>query len=156
MIRPAEPSDYAEMDAVFRASAKALCAGFYASETIEGWAGEPWPERFQLSSESGDDIYVHEQDSRIICFGAINVEKQLLESLFVHPAVAGTGVGQKMLDFLVSKAREGGVKTLHLVSSLNAANFYARNGFVETGREQFQTKGGVVLDSVRMKRVLRT
>ena len=54
------------------------------------------------------------------------------------------------------KATKAGVKTLRLDSSLNAVNFYARNGFVEKKKSEFMSNSGIILQSVIMERTLCT
>jgi predicted N-acetyltransferase YhbS len=150
VIRAATPEDYPVMDEVFRASANALCAQAYAADVLTMWAGQRWPERFALGVQNGDELYVLQQGGSVVGFGALNRAKQLLEALFVHPTVAGRGLGQALYDFLLAKAVTYGMQTLHVVSSLNAAQFYAKNGFVETSREDFHSRTGAVLKSVHM------
>lgn len=146
MIRIAETADYVAMDTVFRASTKAFCVKDYGSKTIEAWAGEPWPERFVVSLEQGCQQYVTLVANNLACFGELNIKKQLLLSLFVSPEHAG----QEMIKFLFAKAITAGIKVLHVNSSLNAANFYLRNGFIEQSRSEFTTQGGTVLESIKM------
>ena len=144
------------MDAVFRASAQELCVEAYGRDIVDAWAGQPRPERFVLGAENGDEQYVVLLEGKIICFGVINIEKQLLASLFVTPSHAGSGVGSELLKFLIERATKAGVKTLRLDSSLNAVNFYTRNGFVEQRKSEFMSKSGVILKSVIMERALCT
>ena len=86
----------------------------------------------------------------------INIEKQLLVSLFVSPEYAGKGMGQEMIEYLFEKARAAGVKFLLVDSSLNAVEFYSRNGFVERSKSEFKTQSGVVMESVQMDCALCT
>jgi len=79
-----------------------------------------------------------------------------LLSLFVSPDHAGKGIGQDMIKFLFKKASDAGVKVLKVDSSLNAANFYLRNGFVELSKNDFTTQNGVVLGSMKMECILDT
>jgi GNAT superfamily N-acetyltransferase len=156
MIRVANQSDYIEMDSVFRASAKALCISAYDSQTVLDWVGEARPERFVQSAKEGCTQYVNIVENKVTCFGELNISKQLLLSLFVMPEYAGMGIGQEMIQFLLTKASEAGIKTLKLDSSLNAANFYLRNGFVEQSKSDFTTQNGIVLESIKMECVLST
>ncbi len=156
MIRAAIKEDYTEMDIVFRASAQQLCVEAYGSDIVNAWVGQPYPERFVLGKESGDEQYVLLLEGKVVCFGAINIEKQLLESLFVTPSNVGSGLGSELLEFLIERATKAGVSILRLDSSLNAVNFYARNGFTEQRKSEFLTKSGVVLKSVIMERALCT
>lgn len=154
MIRDANTSDYDAMDGVFRASAKAFCSRSYDSQVIESWAGEPSPGRFLKSKESGDEQYVFTIDGNVVCFGSINPERHKLVSLFVSPEQSGKGIGQSMLDFLVTRAKSWGIPILKVDSSLNAVSFYKRHGFTETSRSMYRTQNGVDMESVQMKRKL--
>ncbi len=156
MIRTAETSDYTEMDVVFRASATALCVRDYDINTVLDWVGDARPERFVKSAKDGCSQYVKIVADKVACFGELNIGKELLLSLFVSPEYAGKGIGQDMIEFLFAKASDAGVKILKVDSSLNAANFYLRNGFVEQSKGDFTTQNGVVLGSVKMERVLST
>jgi len=151
MIRIADKSDYVEMDSVFRSSAQSLCIRDYDSKVVLDWVGEARPARFELSSKDGCTQYVKVVDGVIACFGELNIEKQLLHSLFVSPDYAGQGIGQEMIEFLLAKARAAAIKFLKVDSSLNAANFYLRNGFVELSKSDFTTQSGVVLESIKME-----
>ncbi|WP_156804574.1 hypothetical protein [Gallaecimonas xiamenensis] len=91
MIREANPKDYNDMDSVFRASAKKLCIASYSSEVVEAWAGKCWPERFIKGASEGNRHYVLVMDETVVCFGSINLEKQLLVSLFLHLNTSGKG-----------------------------------------------------------------
>ena len=154
MIRAAVKDDYIEMDVVFRSSAQQLCVEAYGYDKVDAWVGQPCPERFVLGEKNGDEQYVLLLAGKVICFGAINVKKQLLDSLFVAPSHIGSGVGSELLEFLIERATKAGVKNLRLDSSLNAVNFYARNGFVEQRKSEYITKNGVTLKSVIMERAL--
>ena len=156
MIRNAVTDDYIEMDVLFRTSAQELCVEAYSRDIVDAWVGSPQPERFVLGAESDVEQYVLLQESKIVCFGSINIEKQLLVSLFVAPSHIGTGIGSTLLKFLIKRATNAGVKTLRLDSSLNAVNFYLRHGFVEKRKGEFMTKSGVILKTVIMERALCT
>jgi predicted GNAT family N-acyltransferase len=46
----------------------------------------------------------------------------------------GTGVGSAVLEVLLAEARERGVRSVQLAAQLHARPFYARFGFVASGR----------------------
>ena len=151
MIRTANSADYVEMDAVFRASAKAFCARSYDAATIDAWAGQPWPDRFKLGKENGDEQYVFTEDVRIVGFGCINPASGKIVSLFVHPEFSGRNIGQVILEYLMDRAATAGITVLKLDSSTNAVNFYKRHGFSEVGCSKYTTSGGLQMDSVQME-----
>lgn len=142
------------MDALFRASVQALCADFYPPAVIAHWAGAPDPERIVRGQTRGDEHYVLTRGDKIAAFGALNVQRSLLEALFVAPAFAGQGIGRELLAFLADHARELGLTRLRVNSSLNAVDFYRANGFVVCGRGDFDLGDGVVLDSVFLEQAL--
>lgn len=154
MIRAARKSDHEDMDALFRASVKALCADFYPPGVIEHWAGKPVPGRILRGQTQGDEHFVLTRRGRLAAFGALNLQKELLEALFVAPEFAGHGVGRELLEFLLDLARSAGLTRIRVNSSMNAVGFYEANGFVEYGRGDFDLGGGVTLDSVFLAREL--
>ena len=156
MIRVAKKSDYEKMDSIFRASVKALCIREYDKKTIFDWAGKPKPERFVLNAQNGCTQYVKVLGDHVACFVELHLEKQLLVSLFVSPNYVGMEIGKEMIEFLIIKARNAGIKILKLDSSINAVNFYLRNGFIEKNKRDFTTQNGVVLESINMECVLST
>ena len=154
MIREASISDYIAMDKVFRASARTFCSRSYNNQVIESWTGTPSPDRFHKNNESGDEQYVFTIADKVVCFGSINLKRHTLVSLFVSPEQSGKGIGQSMLEFLVARAVSSEIPVLKIDSSLNAANFYKRHGFIETGQSIYKTQNGVSIESVQMERKL--
>jgi predicted GNAT family N-acyltransferase len=53
----------------------------------------------------------------------------------VLPAWRGRGIGQALLEAVISAARARGVRTLRLSAQTHAVAFYARAGFVAEGSE---------------------
>lgn len=153
MIREVSPSDYNDMEDVFRTSVRTLCKGHYDDDVIQAWTGEYRPERFAESVEQGNQQFVFTINNKVVCFGSLHIEKQLLVSLFVAPEVAGTGVGHTMMQFLLDKAVSCGAQQLSIDSSLNAFPFYAKYGFKETGRSKYKTQSGNYVESIQMLRV---
>lgn len=91
---------------------------------------------------------------RICGYGSIEIAKSQLTSLFVHPEWAGTGVGTLLLKALEQRALTLGLKNLAIEASLNARNFYERNGYRadEVRKARFST--GLEIDCVWMKKSL--
>lgn len=154
MIRPARASDHPAMEAVFCASVRTLCTEVYGQEIIDAWIGTAGSQRFIRGQQRGNEYYVLIRHGRMAAFGALKMEDQLLEALFVDPSLAGQGLGRTLLEFMVGVARAAGCRKLRLNSSLNAVGFYRANGFSETGRGDLVLEGGVALGSVFMERPL--
>ncbi|MGD8977999.1 MAG: GNAT family N-acetyltransferase [Gammaproteobacteria bacterium] len=142
------------MEAVFCASVRALCAEAYGQEIIDAWIGPPRLERFVKGQQRGNEYYVLIRDGQVAGFGALKLEDQLLEALFIDPSLAGQGLGRALLEFMAGVAQDAGCPKLRVSSSLNAVGFYRANGFSETGRGDLVLDGGVALGSVFMERPL--
>jgi len=57
----------------------------------------------------------------------------LLEDMVVHPARRGEGIGRRLLDEAIGRAREAGCKRITLLTDVtneSAMRFYGRAGFV--------------------------
>jgi len=62
----------------------------------------------------------------------------VLWKLYVLPGHHGHGIGSRLMEAVVDRAREGGHSRIvlsHIEGNRQAAGFYARHGFVETHRE---------------------
>lgn len=150
MIRKANTADFTTMETVFRDSARPLCANSYSAEVIHEWTNEYRPERFSESEQQGNLQYVLQQNDQLVCFGSINLSSATLVSLFVSPKAAGSGAGKTMLLFLLDKMKAAGVAEVKIDSSLNAADFYSKYGFVEIGRSMYRTQSGIAIESIQM------
>ncbi|ABD41186.1 GCN5-related N-acetyltransferase [Methanospirillum hungatei JF-1] len=79
-------------------------------------------------------------------------------SYFLDPAYTGKGIGSKMLNFLIEKAREKGIRSiLAEISSLNpgSVRFHEKNGFIHRGRfERVGVKNGKEFDTIWMQKSL--
>ena len=62
----------------------------------------------------------------------------------------GRGIGRKMMEYLEERALEAELPHLILDSTLNAADFYRRCGFVGERIAQYQSPRGLTLACVPM------
>jgi phosphinothricin acetyltransferase len=77
---------------------------------------------------------------------------------FIKQGYTGKGIGKRILDSLLAKAREKGITSIIAnISSLNESsiNFHKKNGFVECGRlREIGDKRGKTFDVVYMQKML--
>ena len=108
--------------------------------------------------DTPDVILVAEQDGRLLGWGARESRDQQVSDLWVAPHSQGRGVGQLLLEALLSQiAAEGHdhatVETL--ASNTRAIAFYQRHGFAEVWRaEKFSVALGYAIDKVGMNKSL--
>ena len=77
---------------------------------------------------------------------------------FIKPGFTGRGIGKRILDELLAKAREKGITSIIAsISSMNegSINFHKKNGFAECGRlRKVGKKRGKTFDVVYMQKML--
>ena len=154
-IRRARQED---REAVWRVHGRAVretCATHYSREVIEIWAGRLRPGKYAEAIDKYE-FYVAEEGGEVVGFGELGPAAGAIQGLYVSPGVKGRGVGRELLRTLEERAREYGLKSLSLTSSLNAVPFYERAGFKAVG-ELTETIGpGVERASVRMLKELKS
>ncbi|GAB3682129.1 GNAT family N-acetyltransferase [Salinarchaeum chitinilyticum] len=77
-----------------------------------------------------------------------------VRAVYVHPDHAGEGIGTALLERLESTAREQGVESLGLQSSVNARTFYERHGYAVVESVTFQFGDEVEGPAVEMRKDL--
>lgn len=96
----------------------------------------------------GDHVAVIERDCRLAGFVHLRPESAdtlELVSLFIDPWAIRQGLGQRLWDYAVARARAQGYAALTLESDPNAEAFYRRQGAVESGRRESTLMPGRVL-----------
>lgn len=93
--------------------------------------------------KTGGEFLVGMINGEIVAMGAIKKisdEVAEIKRMRVHPKYQRRGFGQQIYNELESRARNKGFKKLILDSSVPqtaALSFYAKNGFIETHRNNF-------------------
>lgn len=79
-------------------------------------------------------------------------------SYFLDPEYTGKGIGSTMLNYLIEKAREKGIRSiLAEISSLNpgSVRFHEKHGFIHRGRfERVGVKNGKEFDTIWMQKII--
>lgn len=77
-----------------------------------------------------------------------------VRAVYVDPAYAGEGVGSTLLERLEVTARDRGLASLGLHSSVNARPFYERHGYVVVEEITFEFGGKVEAPAIEMRKDL--
>lgn len=98
-------------------------------------------------------LFLLAAEKNSICgFGALDIAKCEIASLFVHPDHAGLGIGAGLLHALENVATAHGISELMVHSSLNGCRFYENHGYEKGELEKFQLWSSQQIDAVRLNK----
>lgn len=134
-IRPAVESDACAASQVLRRSITECCIEDHKCdpEILAGWIRNKTAETVRdwiLSKHLFSVVAV--AAGEVAGFAAFSTSGEVL-LCYVIPEVRFTGTGRAMLFSIEQLARDSGVLSLHLNSTLTARSFYSRNGFAASG-----------------------
>jgi N-acetylglutamate synthase-like GNAT family acetyltransferase len=152
-IRKALSVDAQAILDVRRAAIRTGSQGFYPEDLIARWTEGDAPSAGFCEAVQAF-FYVAELDGQVVGTGALDAASGKVDAIFVSPAHMRIGVGRAMLQFLERLARDRQVGTLLLESTLNAVDFYVRNGFERLRNDKYESPRGFSLDCVVMQKRL--
>ena len=155
LIRRADAEDAERILQTHLASINGLCARDYTQAERAAWTGPKRAEWYVRAIEGGQALFVAEErqaDRRVVGFGQLDGDEIL--SLYVHADHAGRGVGRALLRALEDEARQRGITTLRLNSTLTARNFYVAHGYRILGQTTHPVGGNIKLRCVAMAKAL--
>ncbi len=74
-------------------------------------------------------VFLAYYNNEIVGFACLTVNCSQLSGLYIHPDFIRRGIGTQLLKFLEKTAVEKECKTISIISSLTAANFYQARGY---------------------------
>jgi len=119
---------------------------------IEGERGEDVPGRIERWRQAIDDpdrhVFVAKQGDRVLGYVAPfydeNERHCRVGGLYVLPEAQGKGLGHQLLEAAIASIGREHDIYLHVVTyNLRTIDFYARHGFVETGRDMTGSTPGL-------------
>ena len=128
-VRAYEAGDAEATWDTFRHAVRDTAVRDYSPEQVAAWAPDTvdlaaWNER-RLRA----DTFVAVIDERVVGFSDV-LPDGLLDMLFVHPDAGGRGVARALVDAVIGRARELGLRRLHTHASRTARPAFERFGFV--------------------------
>ena len=132
-MRPFLPEDTSMVAEIFRASIAELTADDYDDAQREAWAAAADDEEV-LADRLGEQLTILGTiGGSPVGFASLKGADEI-DMLYVHPAVAGQGVGSMLLDAL--EKLEAGRGSAQLVADVSdsAQSFFKRRGFVPKQR----------------------
>ncbi|MCO5217702.1 MAG: GNAT family N-acetyltransferase [Thermomicrobiales bacterium] len=123
-IRPAKPAEAKELTQI---AIRSKAHWGYSQELIDIWA-----EDLCVTSAScdGESTWVIEVDGQLAGFGELltQLAPAILDDLFIDPTFIGQGLGGRLLQHLITLARDRGISAIEFDAEPHAVGFYERYG----------------------------
>jgi N-acetylglutamate synthase-like GNAT family acetyltransferase len=129
-VRIARESDAGEISEVILRALREINAKDYSPDVIQRveLSFSPAAVRERMSRRM---VFVALAGTRIV--GTASLEGSVVRTVFVAPDTQRRGIGKRLMSEVESAAREAGVKTLAVPSSISAEAFYSKLGFKAVG-----------------------
>jgi len=141
-------ADAAAIFAIHVDAVTALCASHYGADQIGRWFEGRSAQNY-LGAIDDNAIWLAEFGRAAI--GYTEFFPGEMTSLFVHSAMAGRGIGSRLLRFAIDGASLGHSGPIRLAATLNGEEFYRKRGFVKTGDSFIERPSGLRLATVLME-----
>jgi putative acetyltransferase len=138
-LRPYLPADAPLLVEIFRASVTELTGEDYTAAQQEAWAAAADDEDGFAARLANQLTLVATIEGAPVGFAALNAAT--IDMLYVHPAVAGRGVGGMLCEALEKLAAGRGVAKLTADASDNALGFFTHRGY-EAQQRNTVPRGG--------------
>jgi len=127
--------------------------------------GQKFADQFMRSSERYPVLVVETDEGEVVGFGFVHqyyplstLDRTGMIGYFIHPDHCGKGVGTRLVEELVDRARELGIDNLIAMASAHnegSIRFHLKNGFREVGRfERVGRKFGKDVDQLWFQRFI--
>jgi putative acetyltransferase len=149
-LRPFLAEDTAVLAAIFAASIEELTGDDYNEAQQEAWASAADDEDQFGKRLASELTLVATLQNSPVGFAALKGADHI-DMLYVHPSVAGQGVGAMLADALEKLAGGRGAKSLTVDASDNAQAFFAKRGYVAKQRNTVTVNGEWLANTTMQK-----
>jgi putative acetyltransferase len=146
------PDDAPLLAEIFRASIVELTGDDYSAQQQAAWAASADDEPAFAERLAGELTIVGTLGGSPVGFASLEADDKF-GYLYVHPAVAGQGVGTLLADALEKVAGGRGVEALTVDASDTASDFFAKRGYVAEQRNSVRC-GDEWLSNTTMRKSL--
>jgi putative acetyltransferase len=149
-LRPLLAEDVAVLAAIFVAAVEELTGEDYNQSQQEAWAGAADDEEQFGKRLASQLTLVATLQNAPVGFASLKGVDQI-DMLYVHPGVAGQGIGSMLCDALERLAGGRGAKKLTVEASDNAEQFFAKRGYVANQRNTVNVNGEWLANTTMQK-----
>src|SRR6201987_3350664 len=139
-LRPFLPSDVPMLSAIFVAAIQESAGDDYSEAQQEAWAAVAEDEAAFGKNLAGELTLIATLQNAPVGFASLK-DNDCIDMLYVHPSVAGQGVGAMLCDALERLSAARGTKSLSVDASDNALDFFKRRGYVAKQRNSITLNG---------------
>jgi putative acetyltransferase len=149
-LRPLLAADIPVLAAIFAASIEQLTGDDYSEAQQQAWASAADDEEEFGKRLAGQLTLVATLQNSPVGFASLKGADHI-DMLYVHPAAVGQGVAAMLCEALEKLAGGRGAKTLNVDASDNAAEFFAKRGYVATQRNTVTVNGEWLANTTMQK-----
>jgi putative acetyltransferase len=151
-LRPFLAADTPVLAAIFTAAIEQLTGDDYSEAQQQAWASAADDEEQFGKRLASELTLIATLQNSPVGFAALKGADHI-DMLYVHPGAAGQGVASILCDALEKLAGGRGAKALTVDASDNAAEFFAKRGYVAKQRNTV-TVNGEWLANTTMQKIL--
>jgi putative acetyltransferase len=151
-MRPFLAEDVPLLAEIFRASITELTADDYSEAQQEAWASAAEDEA-EFGGKLGKQLtLIATLQGSPVGFASL-AGSDKIAMLYVHPAVAGQGVGAMLIDALEKLAGSRGAEKLKVDASDSARGFFEKRGYVAQQRNTVTVAGEWLANTTLQKQL---
>jgi putative acetyltransferase len=149
-LRPFLAADTPVLAAIFTAAIEQLTGDDYSEAQQEAWASAAADEEQFGKRLASELTLIATLQNSPVGFAALKGADHI-DMLYVHPSAAGQGVASMLCDALEKLAGGRGAKSLTVDASDNAAEFFAKRGYVAKQRNTVTVNGEWLANTTMQK-----
>jgi putative acetyltransferase len=149
-LRPFLAADVPMLAAIFVASIQELTGDAYSEAQQEAWAAVADDEQEFGNKLAGELTLIATLQNSPVGFASLKGNDHI-DMLYVHPSVAGQGVGALLCDALEKLAGARGTKNLIVDASDSALDFFKKRGYVAQQRNSVTVNGEWLANTTMQK-----
>jgi putative acetyltransferase len=151
-LRPYLASDTPMLTAIFVAAIQELTGDDYSEAQQEAWASAAEDEDAFGKKLAGELTLIATLQNSPVGFASLKGADHI-DMLYVHPSVAGQGVGAMLVDALEKLAGARGAKSLLVDASDTAVDFFKKRGYVARQRNSVPRHGEWLANTTMQKQL---
>jgi putative acetyltransferase len=152
-LRPYLASDTPMLAAIFVAAIQELTGDDYNEAQQEAWATAAEDEDAFGKKLAGELTLIATMQNSPVGFASLK-GADTIDMLYVHPSVAGQGVGAMLVDALEKLAGARGAKTVSVDASDTAVDFFKKRGYVARQRNSVPRHGEWLANTTMQKQLV--